>query len=121
MAQYYYGANGTEITCHKADNDFLDRLIYGLFSYKIGIPRPISKENALIVSRMLYNFAQLQRLTLNGEAEQYAWKFLGYEQFELDEIEWAEKTAEFFEKSGGLITEEEWEEKYGTEDEEDEY
>lgn len=102
--QTYYAVNGSWIDINVSGNLFLDKLTFGLWD-KIGIPRPVSEPDTKLIARMLWNYANLQRVTLE-EDHDHAWKLMGFEQDDIETIEWTEEIAKFFENSEGLVDEE---------------
>ena len=60
--QTYYAVNGAEIDSNVSGNNFLNKITLGLWD-KVGIPRPLSEDDAQIVARILRNYASLQRAT----------------------------------------------------------
>ena len=108
MTQTYYGVNGVDKSINYAGNGFLGKLTLGLWDL-VGVPMPLSEEDSLLVARMLRNYAKLQTVTLgDNDAEQYFfWNPFGYEQENTRIIKWIEGVAQFFEESGGLLSEEE--------------
>ena len=108
MTRTYYGISGVDKSINCAGNEFLGKLTLGLWD-QVDIPMPLSEKDSLLVARMLRNYAKLQIATLdNNEAEQYFfWNHLGYEQENMRIIKWIEGVAQFFEESGGLLSEEE--------------
>lgn len=93
--QTYYAVNGGSVDINVTGN------LFGLWE-KAGIPRPLSEADAKLVARLLKNYANLQRYTL-GEDHNYFWRTMGYEQDDIETIEWTDKIANFFEHSGGLL------------------
>ncbi len=122
MAQYYFSKNGEVEIVNYSGNKWLGKLTFGLWD-KVGIPRPLSEEDAKLVGRILRNYLKLQKVHYDyiNESESGKergireadcncfWSELGYEQdMSLDILNWVDDLAKFFEESGGLITEEEW-------------
>lgn len=100
--QIFYAVNGEKMNVTVKGAKFLDLLTLGLWG-KIGIPVPLYEADALLVGRILRNYARLQRYTIEcGESPKLRLRFLGYEQKTDEEISWVEDMATFFEKSGGL-------------------
>ena len=100
MTQTYYAVNGKTKDFNVTGNQFLDKLTFPLWN-KAGIPRPLSEAETKLIARMLRNYAKLQRI----KPGKYFWKELGWVQDSEADIIWTEETADFFEKSGGLIEE----------------
>ena len=105
--QTYCAKNGERIEVNVTGNSFLTKLTFGLWD-KAGIPRPLSKKDALLVARLLRNYATLQRITQTASAlyQKGFWGIVGYQQDDENEVIWVEKMAEFFINSGGLFDEE---------------
>ena len=98
----YYAINGKDMDVNIAGNMFLDKITMGLWD-KVGIPIPLSEDDAELISRILWNYAKLQRSTFEcGDRTNTEWNSRGYVQEENEKIIWIEKIAEFFEESGGL-------------------
>ena len=112
MSQEYYGNNGEDFPISTSWNRFLDQITLCLWD-KMGIPRPLSKDDALLVSRILRNYIKLQEITA---PENYygtiMWSMYGFKQDDPEELKKAGKIAEFFERCNGLMTEEEWSDKF---------
>jgi len=105
MTQTYYAENGESLDVNISGNQILDKLTFGLWD-KIGIPRPISSDDAKLIARILRNAATFCR---NGHPLFLSIAFNGTEFNYRDngEVQWLDDTAGFFERSGGLITERE--------------
>ena len=100
--QTYYAVNGKDMDVNFAEGMFLDKITMGLWD-KVGIPVPLSEKDAELTSRILWNYAKLQRSTFEcGDRTNDEWNSWGYVQDDNEKIIWVEKMAEFFEESGGL-------------------
>lgn len=112
MSQEYYGNNGENFAINVTWNRFLEKMTLCLWD-KVGIPRPISKDDALLISRILRNYIKLQEMT---SPENYygtiMWSMHGFKQDNPEELKKTGKIADFFERCNGLMTEEEWSEKF---------
>ena len=112
MTQEYYGNNGEDFPISASWNRFLDQITLCLWD-KMGIPRPLSKDDALLVSRILRNYITLQKMTA---PENYygtiMWSMYGFKQDGPETLKVAEEIASFFERCNGLMTEEEWSNKF---------
>jgi len=108
MSQEYYGNNGEEFAINRNGNELLDRLTLCLWD-KVGIPRPLTKEDALLISRMLNNYIELQKVTTGDDFySSIFWSKYGLHQDDLENLEFTIRMAEFFKRCNGLMTEEEW-------------
>ena len=112
MSQEYYGNNGEDFPINTTWNRFLDRITLCLWD-RIGIPRPLSKEDALIIARIMNNYITLQEMTaqedFNGDS---MWSMYSLKQDGPEALKIAKKIAEFFERCNGLMTEEERSERF---------
>ena len=108
ITQTYYGKNGELFDINVSGNHFLAKITMLRWD-KIGIPRPLSKEDALLISRILKNYVKIQKDTSKDKAHgSYFWSKYGYAQDDDEDIEWVQKVADFFDRCEGLMTEDEW-------------
>lgn len=109
MTQIYYGNNGEIFHCNVSANHFLGKITLGLWD-KVGIPRPLSKDDSLLISRILKNYIKMQKETSSDKAYgAHFWSMNGFAQDDNEDIDFTNEIAQFFERCGGLMTEEEWE------------
>ena len=112
MSQEYYGNNGENFAINVTWNRLLDRMTLCLWD-KVGIPRPLSKEDALLIARMLNNYITLQKITGKEQCHEYCmWSMYGFKQDGPEALKIAEGIAKFFERCNGLMSEEEWSDKF---------
>lgn len=112
MTQEYYGNNGENFAINVTWNHFLERMTLCLWD-KVGIPRPLSKEDALLIARILNNYITLQRITdKEGCHESCMWSMYGLKQDGPEALKKAEEILDFFVRCNGLMTEEKWSEKF---------
>jgi len=109
MSQDYFANNGEMETVNYSGNKFLGKLTFGLWD-KIGIPRPLSEMDSKLIARIINNYIKLQTKDriMFRDAIQRQLHEIGYKLEEEDTIIWLKELANFFEKSGGLMSEEEW-------------
>lgn len=108
MSQEYYGNNGENFSINTNGTNLLDRLTLCLWE-KVGIPRPLSKEDALLVARILDNYIKLQNVTMNDETSSlHFWSKYGLQQDFIENLRFTAKISDFFKRCNGLMTEEEW-------------
>lgn len=108
MTQTYYGVNGKNFDVNNTGNYFLSKLTFCLWD-KAGIPRPLSKEDAILVSRLLRNYISLQQKTTKDVlGNNLFWRMYGFVQDTQEDLEWVVEIIEFFENCEGLMTEEEY-------------
>ena len=109
LSQTYYAVYGKNKDVNVSGNELLAKLTIGLWD-KVGIPRPLSKEDAELVARVLYNYANLMEITLEESKENaYCfWHRYGHDVLENHDIRFLRSMGEFFDNCGGLITEDEY-------------
>lgn len=106
MSQEYYGNNGEQFTINVNGTALLDRVTLCLWD-KVGIPRPLSNEDALLISRMLDNYITLQKVTMGDESySKPFWARYGLKQDCDENLEVTIKISNFFKRCDGLMTEE---------------
>lgn len=137
MSQEYYAVTGEERTINHFWNVVLDVLTAGLWD-KIGIPRPLSEEDAKLTSRVLRNFHTLYGHLIDDppkDIKHWNW-FLKHNfgvsysmgirlkepedelPFDQEQHDYILELVEFFENSEGLVDDGDWYEmNYGDEDE----
>ena len=101
MTQYYEGNNGQTIKINIAGNKFLTQLTIFLWD-KIGIARPLSEMDCLLIARILKNYVKLSEyFTLNKNDFWGINKYLGNPQ--TDTLVWLQKKIiPFFESCEGI-------------------
>jgi hypothetical protein len=97
----YIAKNGETFDLNHAGNRWLDRVTLGLWD-KIGVPARVSAGDRLLIARMIRNREKLARFK-TGNPEHQIDKILDPQDGENPES--AETFAEFLERSGGLICE----------------
>jgi len=126
MGQEYYAVNGEDRNIIHFWNVVLDVLTAGLWD-KVGIPRPLSEEDANLTARVLRNFHTLYgHLIENPPSDIKHWNWflkhnfgvsysMGIQQepedklpFDKEQHDYILELVRFFESSGGLITDEEY-------------
>ena len=111
MSHDYYGNNGELFNINVKMRDFLEKITLCLWN-RAGIPTPLSKEDALLVSKILNNYIELQRITSNDNDGAYFWSKYGFEQDDIEELDLVDKAAKFFERSNGLMSEQDWSDRF---------
>lgn len=124
MSQEYYAVNGTDLSVAHHYAEMLGVLTAGLWD-KVGIRRPCSSEDAKLIARIIRNFVKVyNNLKDDPDVHQTCWfirKYYGItpsmgvlkdepkDELPLTDMdpEFLLEMADFFESSGGLITEEE--------------
>jgi len=124
LSQEYYAVNGAELSIAHHYSEMLSVLTAGLWD-KVGIRRPCSAEDANLVARIIRNFVKVYNIMKDDpDVRQTCWfirKYYGITpsmgvlkdepRNELpltdDDPEYLLEIADFFEASGGLITNEE--------------
>lgn len=114
MSQIYYGENGKTFMVNDTGSYFLSKITFCLWDIA-GFPRLLSKEDTLLVSRMLRNYISLQRKTNKKEVmcNNYFWELYGFVQDTDEDLDWVIKFTDFIEYSRGLITEKEHTKQFG--------
>jgi len=114
MTRDFCAVSGEEMNINNRGCAFLGKLTIGLWEW-IGIYEPMSKDDTLLMARILRNYAKIQRETHNCELNRcgitnqyFFWHTNGHRQEDMDTIEWLEKVADFLENSGGLVSEDEY-------------
>lgn len=106
MSQEYYGNNGEQFSINVNGTTLLNRLTLCLWD-KVGIPRPLSNEEALLISRILDNYITLQKVTMGDESYSTPfWSKYGLQQDHVENLEVTIKISNFFKRCDGLMTEE---------------
>ena len=112
MSRNYYGNNGELFNVTVTIRNFLEKITLCLWD-KAGIPEPLSEEDSLLILRIIDNYVKLQTLTSSdGEFGKYFWSKYGFEQDTPEELELINKVARFFGRSKGLMTEQDWSDKF---------
>ncbi|MCK4668228.1 hypothetical protein KAU33_15865 [Candidatus Dependentiae bacterium] len=112
MSRNYYGKNGELFNVNVDMRSFLEKITFCLWN-KVGIPGSLSKEDALLVSRILTNYIELQGTTSGDDKfGKYFWSKYGFEQDNIEELNLVRETASFFERSNGLLNEHDWSVKF---------
>ncbi len=102
MSQQYYGCNGRLLDLNVSANHFLEKITLCLWD-KVGIPRPLSQEDALLIARILRNYISLQKVYLDDRGQgTYFWSLYGLSQDDEEEIRFMTEIAVFFEECNGL-------------------
>jgi len=107
MGSTFYGRNGETFEMNVAAKTDLDKLTFGLWD-KLGIPRDIPMNDTNIIARMIRNMVRIQKLTHGTPEMESFLKMVGFTQYDTEEIEFFESAATFFEDSGGLLPEDQW-------------
>ena len=105
MAQQYYGCNGRLLQLNVSANHFLEKITLCLWD-KVGIPRPLSKEDAVLIARILRNYVTLQEVYLDDPGQgTHFWSLYGLGQDDEEDIKFTSEIALFFEECNGLTNE----------------
>lgn len=117
MSRNYYGNNGELFNVNVDMRSFLEKITFCLWN-KVGIPGSLSKEDALLVSRILNNYIELQGITSGDDDKfgKYFWSKYGFEQDDAEELELVHETIKFFERCNGLMSEHDWSVKFEDKD-----
>ena len=103
MTRYYYGKTGKSISANEVTNNYLGKITFGLFQ-KVGFPSVISKNDCMIVARILRGQVDwcakfgCQNGKLNDAFRGFDLSYL-----DADERKYFLKFATFLEESDGLI------------------
>jgi len=113
MSRNYYGKNGELFNVNVDMRSFLEKITFCLWN-RVGIPGSLSKEDALLVSRILTNYIELQGITSGDDDKfgKYFWSKYGLEQDNVEELNLVSETAKFFERSNGLMSEQDWSDRF---------
>jgi hypothetical protein len=124
MSQTWYNSRGEDFDMNYSSGDWLNRVTFGL-SDKVGLKDHIEISDTKLIARLIQNRLAPDINIANEKA-----KFMGEQEYDLEEYDFCLKIGEFFDNSGGVWSADAWEEEkerrrvkridiHGTEIEED--
>jgi hypothetical protein len=98
----FYANNGKTLDMNHPAKQLLEKMTMCWWN-KLGIPSKISKEDTLMMARILKNFIKLQKITYySNDDEGLQWRIYGFVQEDVENIGWWKLVYKFFKESGGI-------------------